>query len=200
MKTDFFHEISSDFIRFKLGKKPVTKTRTAKNSFKTVKKNLYQRNLYKQYALRKQTQRKLILFYQTFPQENPTNKSLTKTPYYPPQKKTYKKMQTKYLETILSQKLRTKHIKDFSDNKNLTRTLFPKKNKGNVCKRDLSQTNNYIKEIHTCSFCKNTHPKNIQTTSHRKYLPKKCSPQNLFWAKQQNRKEQKTIDTTKRWS
>ena len=128
-------------------------------------------------ALRKQIQRNLVLFYQTLPQEIPTNKSPAKVPY--PQNKIYQKLKEKYLQTTLSQKFPAKHIKDFSNNTKLTRALFQKK-QGNLCKRELSQTNNYIQETYVFSFLQKNTTKNIQTTSHRKYFTKKCSPQNLF--------------------
>ena len=107
------HEISSDFIRFKLGKKTRHQNKNLKNFFKTVKKNLYQRNFHKKSALRKHNQRKLILFYIThFPQRslrtNPSQKLHTP-------KKNLAKNATEIspVQTTLSQKLPTKHSKDF---------------------------------------------------------------------------------------
>ena len=81
-----------------LGRKPVAKTRTSKDSFKTVKKNLYQHNLYKKSALRKQIQIKLILFYiKHFPKRTlQTNPSLI---LHTPQKKIYISKKTKEIST-----------------------------------------------------------------------------------------------------
>ena len=65
-----------------------------------------------------------------------------------------------------------------SDNKNLTRTVFREKQGSPLQKRAVTN-----KQLHSRKprivFAKNN-PQSIQTTSHRRYLPQKCSPQNLF--------------------
>ena len=170
-----------------LGRKPVTKTRTSKDSFKTVKKNLYQHNLYKKICTKKANSNKTDSFlYQTFPQENPTNKSFTKSPY--PPKKIYISKNTEEISTNNSfTKTLAQKNKDISDNKNLAGTFFRKKQGNPLQKRTvrLSKTNNYIKETHAF-FLQKKQSQNIQTFPQK--FAQKVFTQNLFWTKQKRTK------------
>ena len=96
-----------------LGRKPVAKTRTSKDSFKTVKKNLYQHNLYKKSALRKQIQIKLILFYiKHFPKRTlQTNPSLIL--HTPPKKSIYQKNKRNIYKQLFHKNSRPKIAKIF---------------------------------------------------------------------------------------
>ena len=105
-------------------------------------------------ALRKQIQRNLVLFYQTLPQEIPTNKSPAKVPY--PQNKIYQKLKEKYLQTTLSQKFPAKHIKDFSNNTKLTRALF-KKTREPLQKRAVTNKQLHSRNLRFFFFAKKHH-------------------------------------------
>ena len=190
MKTHFFMKIQI-FSGSNLGRKTRHQNKDHKKLFfKTVKKCLPTQSLQK-ICTKKANSKQLSFLYQTFPHEIPTNKSPTKASY--PQKKSFQKIQKKYLQTTLSQKLSTKNIKDISDNKNLTRTVFWEKQGSPLQKRAVTN-----KQLHSRKprivFAKNN-PKSIQTTSHRRYLPQKCSPQNLFWTKQKGTKNKRLHQT-----
>lgn len=191
MKTHFFMKIQI-FSGSNLGRKLVTKTRTTKNSFKTVKKCLPTQSLQK-ICTKKANSKQLSFLYQTFPHEIPTNKSPTKASY--PQKNLFKKYRRNIYKQLFHKNFRPKISKIFLTTR-IWQERFFEKNKGALCKRELSQTNNYIQENHAL-FLQKTTPKVYKQPPTEDIYPKSVH-RKIF--SEQNRKEQKPKDSTRRWS